>query len=77
MKYRFSLPFIKIDRDDNDDETKKWKFYYHKHVFKKKKGCRYLKILLTRFLLVRKKIKYFIGYINGDYKIKPVCIMLS
>lgn len=42
MKYRFSLPFIKIDRDDNDDETKKWKFYYHKHVFKKKKGCRYL-----------------------------------
>ena len=44
---------------------------------KKRKGCRYLNILLTRFLLVRKKIKYFIGYINGDYKIKPVCIMLS
>ena len=47
------------------------------NMYLKKKGCRYLNILLTRFLLVRKKIKYFIGYINDDYKIKPVCIMLS
>lgn len=55
MKYRFSLPFIKIDRDDNDDETKKWKFYYHKHVFKKKKRMSILKHITNKISSGEKK----------------------
>ena len=30
---------------------------------------------LTRFLLVKKNYKYFIGYLCNDYKVKPFYIM--
>ena len=30
----------------------------------------------TRYLLVKKNYKYFIGYLYDDYKIKPLYIML-
>ena len=32
--------------------------------------------VLTRFLLVKKIYKYFIGYLHDDYKIKPLNIAL-
>ena len=54
-------------------EIEKKRFYRHKSLFLK--GC--------RFWLVSKKISsgeknytYFIGYLYGDHKVKPLHIML-
>ena len=50
--------------------------YHHKSpIFKKMQILRKYQYL-TRFLLVKKNYKYFIGYLHNGHKIKPLHIML-
>ena len=56
----------------DDIDIEKSKFHHHKSPVFQKMQIQYL----TRFLLVKRNYKYFIGYSNDDYKVKPLQIML-
>ena len=61
-----------------DNEIEKNKFYCHKTLIPLRDVDTEKVLVSTRFLLVRKNYKYFIGYYlhNNNNKVKPLHIML-
>ena len=60
-----------------DIEIKNKNFTGIKDLFFKKMQILRKYLHLTRFLIVKKNYKHFIGYLYNDHKVKPILIMLS